>query len=301
MELNKNKKILVTHNGKFHSDDIFACATLSIFLERKGEEFEVIRTRDEEIIKNGDYVFDVSGIYNKENNRFDHHQVGGAGKHSNGIEYASFGLVWEKFGVEVSGGENEAKIIEDKLVSPIDANDNGMTLSENKSEIFPYNIVDVFACMRPSWTEEDLNIDLMFMKCVSIAKEILLREIIQAKGLILAEQKVLEIYKNTKDKRIIVLDGIYPYSEFLEKFSEPIYVVRPRENNESWGVNCIRKEKRSFNNKKDLPFDWAGLRDEELQKITGVNGAMFCHRALFLAVAKTKEGAIKLAELALQN
>ncbi len=42
-----------------------------------------------------------------------------------------------------------------------------------------------------------------------------------------------------------------------------------------------------------------GLRDEELQKITGVEDAVFCHKGLFLAVSKSKEGAVKLAELAL--
>ncbi len=284
---------MVTHNGKFHSDDIFACATLQILLEKKSEPYEIIRTRDESIITTADYVFDVGGIYDKDKNRFDHHQVGGAGKHSNGIEYASFGLVWDKFGIDICGGGKEAKIIEEKLVSPIDANDNGLTLCENKG--------DVFASMRPSWTEEDLDFDVMFLKSVQIAKEILEREIIQAKGMILAEQKVLEIYNQTTDKRIIVLDGTYPYGEKLGEFPEPIYVVRPRENNESWGVNCVRKEKRSFMNRKDLPFGWAGLRDEELQKETGVADAMFCHRGLFLCVARSKVGAIRLAELALKN
>ena len=73
------KKTLITHNGSFHTDDIFACATLSLMLEKKGEKFEIIRTRDEEIIKTGDYVFDVGGVYDEEGNRFDHHQKGGAG------------------------------------------------------------------------------------------------------------------------------------------------------------------------------------------------------------------------------
>ena len=65
-------KKLVTHDGSFHTDDIFACATLSILLDKNKENFEVIRTRDEEIIKNGDYVFDLGGIYEPEKNRFDH-------------------------------------------------------------------------------------------------------------------------------------------------------------------------------------------------------------------------------------
>ena len=78
-----NNKKLITHNGSFHADDIFACATLSLMLEKAGEKFEVIRTRDEEIIKTGDYVFDVGGIYDENLNRFDHHQTGGAGIRGN--------------------------------------------------------------------------------------------------------------------------------------------------------------------------------------------------------------------------
>ena len=57
------KKKLVTHNGSFHADDVFACALLALVLENEDEKFEVIRTRDEKIIKEGDFVFDVGGIY----------------------------------------------------------------------------------------------------------------------------------------------------------------------------------------------------------------------------------------------
>ncbi|MEK7128127.1 MAG: MYG1 family protein [Patescibacteria group bacterium] len=66
MKISSKKSLkLVTHDGSFHSDDIFAAATLQIYLEKKGEAFEIIRTRDEEIIKNGDFVFDVGGIYDE--------------------------------------------------------------------------------------------------------------------------------------------------------------------------------------------------------------------------------------------
>ena len=65
---NKNLiKKLITHNGSFHADDLFACAVLFLLLEKRGEKFEIIRTRDENILKNGDYVFDVGGIYDVEN------------------------------------------------------------------------------------------------------------------------------------------------------------------------------------------------------------------------------------------
>src|SRR3989344_7640800 len=111
-EIKKSKKILVTHNGSFQSDDIFAAATISILLERAGEPYEIIRTRDPEIIKTGDYVFDVGGIHDEVSNKFDHHQVGGAGKGEEEIEYSSFGLVWKKFGLELSGSMPVMQLIE---------------------------------------------------------------------------------------------------------------------------------------------------------------------------------------------
>jgi len=138
--MNKSTKTLVTHNGSFHADDIFACATLALLLEGKGEQFEIIRTRDEEIIKSGDYVFDVGGVHDEEKNRFDHHQKGGAGKRDNGIEYASFGLVWKKFGIGLCGDQKAVDLIDEKLVAPIDAFDNGLDLVENKFKISPYFI-----------------------------------------------------------------------------------------------------------------------------------------------------------------
>ena len=156
-KLFKKKIRLVTHNGSFHTDDIFACATLSLYLEKKGENFEIIRTRDEQIIKDADYVFDVGGIYDPSINRFDHHQKGGAGGRTipSGneeqvatIEYAAFGLVWKQIGKELTSSQEVANIIDKRLVSPIDAHDNGFDLVEKKYEVFPYIIQDIFRVMR---------------------------------------------------------------------------------------------------------------------------------------------------------
>ncbi len=294
-----NKKKLITHNGSFHADDIFAAAALSTMLEKKGEDFEIIRTRNPEIVGKGDYIFDVGGIYDQEKNKFDHHQVGGAGKRDNGIEYSSFGLVWKKFGQELAGSENEAELVDKHLVAPIDADDNGLDLVENKYDVSPYSIQHFFFSMRPTWREKDLSQEEMFLKCVRIAKEVLSREITGIKDMVLAEKRIISIYQSTKDKKMIVLDENYSYESVLNDFPEPLFVVYPRTSDNTWGVRAIRKNLKTFENRKNLPKVGGGLRDEELQKITGVPDAIFCHRALFLAVSKTKEGAIKLAELAL--
>jgi len=305
METNNKIKKLITHNGSFHADDIFACATLSLMLERAGEKFEVIRTRDEEIIKTGDYVFDVGGIYDADKNRFDHHQIGGAGKHQDpqtDIEYAAFGLVWEKFGEELSGSKEVALLIDKKIAQPIDAGDNGIDLVKSINEVKPYFLQTLFRSFRPSWknaNEETLFTG--FMQSVEIAKGILLREIASAQDAIEAEGKILNCYKNTEDKKIIILDQKYPWEEQLYKYPEPIFVIFPRLNDNLWSVEGVFSDFPAFDRRKKFPATWAGLRNEELQKVTGVPEAVFCHRGLFMAVAKSREGAIKLAQIALES
>jgi len=192
-------------------------------------------------------------------------------------------------------------LLDKKLVSPIDAHDNGFDLVEKRYEVFPYLIQNFFRVMRPTWKETDLNIDKMFLESVEIAKKILSREIIHAKDTILSNQSVVSVYNNTKDKRFIILDKNYPSSEILDELLEVFFVIYPRDTNNYWGVKAVRNDSKSFENRKNLPKAWAGLRDEELQKISGVPDAVFCHRAFFLAVAKSKEGAIKLAQIALES
>jgi uncharacterized UPF0160 family protein len=111
---NKEKLTIVTHGGNFHPDDVFSLAVLKTVF--KDKNLNIIRTRDEKIIKEGDYVFDVGGIYDESKNRFDHHQEGGAGRRENNVPYASIGLVWKKFGEEVCGSKEVADEIDKKLI-----------------------------------------------------------------------------------------------------------------------------------------------------------------------------------------
>ncbi|MBU0612034.1 MYG1 family protein [Patescibacteria group bacterium] len=297
----KKKKILVTHDRSFHADDLFACAALCILLNIKKERFKIIRTRDEKIIKKGDYVFDVGGIYDLETNRFDHHQKGGAGKHENGIEYSSFGLVWKKFGEKICGNKDVANFIEQKIVLPIDAGDNGIVLAKSNFEgIFPYEVGDVLSIFKPT-SLEDLDKNEQFFKALAWVKEILKREIKKANDQIEISKIIQNFYQNSKDKRLIVIDkpkvSRYEIWDALQDFKEPLFIVYG--DHEDWSVVAMRKEINDFGNRKDFPSLWGGLTGEELQKITGVQDAIFCHNSLFLAGAKSKEGAIKLAKLAL--
>lgn len=305
------KKKLVTHNGSYHADDVFAAAVLALVFEKRGEPYEIIRSRDEEIIAKANLVFDVGGIYDPAINRFDHHQPGGAGKRpsfsaaaneegeENGPEYASFGLIWKHFGMDLCSNVLIWEGMDKNLVSPIDVFDNGIAMFEKKFDFSPYLIQDVFFALRPTWMEER-NIDDVFFDCVAIAKTILVREIAQREASLAAFNKIQEIYEKSEDKKILVFDESYP-DDALLNFQEVLFVVYPRKATNDWGVKTVRKELKTFHNRKDFPKEWGGLRDEELQRMTGVSGAIFCHKALFLTVAKDQESALQLAKLAVEN
>ncbi len=287
------KKILVTHNGSFHSDDIFATATLSILFK---DNIKVIRTRDSKLIEQADVVYDVGGIYDREKNRFDHHQEGGAGFHLNGTPYSSFGLVWEKYGEEICGSKEVANKIEDRLVSSIDANDNGINLFEVKGNIPPYTIQDLFFSFRPSWKEEQ-DYDKSFLVSVSFAKKIITREIIKMRDNLEAEHIVKKAYEEAEDKRVIIFDDSYPWFEVINEYSEPLYVISKK--GDTWRAEAVRREKNNFEVRKPFPVAWAGKRDDDIVKVTGVSDAIFCHNGRFLIVARSKEGIIALVEKAL--
>jgi uncharacterized UPF0160 family protein len=271
-------------------------------LEKNGEKFEIIRTRDSEIIRTGDYVFDIGGIYNAEQNRFDHHQKGGAGKR-NEIEYASFGLVWKKFGIEICGNQKVVDMIDKKLAMPIDAFDNGIDLYKSNFEnILPYTLQDVLSIFSPT-SLEDMKKDDQFLKALSWGKEILQREIKKATDQIEISKIICDFYNESKDKRLIVIDkpkvSRFEIWDALQNFPEPLFIIYG--DNKDWSVVAMRKEKNSFGNRKDFPESWGGVWREDLQKITGVSDALFCHKDLFLSGAKSKEGAIKLAQIAVES
>ena len=300
--LKKPAKKLVTHDGSFHADDILAVATLAIYLENQGEIFEIIRTRDEGIINGADYVFDVGGVYDPTHNRFDHHQRGGVGERE-GIPYAAFGLVWKKFGLAVAGAEEIARLIERKLVMGVDANDNGVNLWKNNfTDILPYTLQDVFATFSPT-ALEIMTKDDQFLKALQWGTEILKREIKKTNDQIEVTKIIRNFYEKTEDKRLIVINepkvSRFEIWDALQDFPEPVFVVYG--DNLDWSVVTMRQKKNSFGSRKDFPANWGGISREELQKITKVPDAVFCHRSLFLAVAKSKNGAIKLAQLALSQ
>ncbi len=102
---------IVTHDGKFHTDEVFAHAILKdLFPESmelaaggKVDFIKYIRTKNPKELARHDpstMLVDIGTDYDPEHFNFDHHQLEGAGTRENGVEYAAAGLVWKQFGTE---------------------------------------------------------------------------------------------------------------------------------------------------------------------------------------------------------
>ncbi len=309
MNFFKKKKTIITHNGSFHADDVFACATLILYFERTKTPYRIKRTRDELDISSSstDFIIvDVGAVYDEEKNRFDHHQPGGAGRRDNGIPYASFGLVWKKYGPLLCNNNTELVLdIDRRMVQPIDAIDNGMSISESvECGLFEYGIHGIVNAYQNTWKEVSENKKQYdsFIELVSFFKGVLAREIERSAHTFEIVDVVKNIYEESTRKNILEIPYHVPTAALvraLDTAKDVLFVVC--RSNENWRVLALRKEACSFQNRKPLPLSWAGKKGVELQTVTGVPDALFCHNARFLAVAGSKEGAWKLAELALRN
>jgi uncharacterized UPF0160 family protein len=68
-----------------------------------------------------------------------------------------------------------------------------------------------------------------------------------------------------------------------------------------WRIQTVPIEPGSFEDRRPLPKEWAGLSDKALQDVTGIDDAMFCHNGLFIAGAESFESTMEMAAMALQE
>src|SRR5690606_35351953 len=100
-------------------------------------------------------------------------------------------------------------------------------------------------------------------------------------------------------KRVLSFDQ-YVTASLASDYPEVIFVVTPKEDG-NWAAHAVWDGTESFSLKKSFPSAWAGLRDEELASVSGISDAVFCHKAGFLFVARSQEGAAEAAKKALES
>ena len=292
-------KSVVTHNGVFHADEVLA----SVILKLAGEltdYAQVTRTRNPTVINSADIVYDVGGEYDAERRRFDHHQKGAKGpegtcwcpqgKHTR----SSAGLIWEKYRDLVAPSKEVQETLRKQVIAKIDQVDNG----ESPVKAWEtWDMSQVIASFNPPWDGDgdgDVDQDVAFMAACQTMETLFKNAISRAESLDRARTKVLEAPVLSG---VLLLGDFCPWQEHITDHprDQEILMVVFRDRPDSFRVYQVPKEPGSTEGRVPLPKEWAGLREEELRKVSLIPTATFVHNGRFCGGATTLEGAVSMA------
>lgn len=284
----------ITHNGTMHADEVFATAFLSLYFGN----FKVARVSEvPKDISTNTIIYDIG------KGKFDHHQTD-ARIRDNGIKYSSFGLLFEEYGLsylkklKLKNTKAIYNYLVKDFIEAIDAIDNGI-FPEIKSIYKIKTVSDVIKIFNPSYGSND-NEDEQFIKAVSLAESILTEELKNVIGKVEAGVKVKKILNKTKWP-ILILDEYLPYEEtVLTSLSgkKTLFAIYPS-NRGGYGIKTIPISTTDKTSRVYFPKEWGGLTNDDLEKVTGIKGSLFCHTNRFLMTASDLDTAKKLAELAI--
>ena len=314
---------IATHSGSFHADDVFGVGILmGVF-----PSHTLVRTRKQELIDAADFAVDVGGIWDNATGRFDHHQRGfeGArpasavdGASVPGVGYASAGLVWAAFGAAYvqawASGQGYAldaaavaeivRSIDHSLVQYLDIVDTG------QGDVSPgiFGLSSLIAQLNTHWLEEvGMNgkvkaqlQETRFREAIAITRKFLDHAISKK----IAQLRAMDTVRNAPrllDGRVLHLqEGGMPWTHVVvHEMPQVMFVIYPDSDGDQYQIKTVPVEAGSFTSRLDLPKSWAGLREQELAAVTGVPDSVFCHLNLFIGGARSFEGAVRMAELAL--
>ena len=308
--------VIVTHNGKFHADDAWACAVLNILFP----EAELVRTRDPAIIEAADFAVDVGGIWDPAAGRFDHHQKGFDGARATGVPYASAGLVWREYGARCvaflaaahlgcqlkdSTALEMAYAIDADIVQYLDLSDVGAA----KNAPGGYGLSAIVSGFNPNWLDEE-RIGYgapteayrlqEFRRAMALLTDIMVNSVKYRVGALLAVEQVRDAETLENGRLLYLRNSALPWSSVVRKeMPKVLFVISHSIGEGRYMLHTVSVSPESFEARADLPAPWAGLRDADLAAVTGVPDATFCHNGRFIAAAKSYEGVLAMAKQAL--
>jgi len=314
---------IATHNGSFHADDVFGVSVLMAIERWKSKApVELVRTRDPELIAKADYAVDVGGIWDPATGRFDHHQKGFDGRRPSGVLYASAGQVWAAHGAEFIRSIGQitpaitdeeaaavAQSVDDDLVQYLDMADTGAASSAPgfyglSMLLSSFNLTS--AVEREARTSGPATVERekkrKFEQACEVMTTLLLNIVVDH----LDKLRSADLVRNAErldDGRILVLreSGMPWFDVVCKELPEVLFVVYPDSADQQYQLRTVPVTPDSFTARKDLPRAWAGLRNEDLAKVTGVADAVFCHNSVFIGGARSLEGTLQMARLALAH
>ena len=291
MHHDRNQRSFGTHDGSFHADEVTACSLLLFF--NRIDRDKIFRTRDPKILESCDYVCDVGGEYNPKQRRFDHHQIDYTGPLSSAgmillylKEHASIDpILYEHF--------NHA------LIMGVDAHDNGQARFDLGVCTFS-QVISNFLPIEYESSHEEMT--KAFFRAVDFALGHLER--LHQRHFYTLACKATVQKKMIESGYAIIFEAPIPWMENFFELGGDVhpaqFVIMP--SGPHWKLRGIPPNMSDrMNVRKPLPLQWAGLRDDQLAEVSGIEGAIFCHKGLFISIWKTKEDAVRALHLALQG
>lgn len=272
---------VVTHSGPFHADEVFAYALLRVF---SGAQVTLSRTRDLALIARADVAIDVGGEYDPARGRFDHHQRSYQGT----LSSAGMVLSWLEHTGKVP--VSLAAQLRNDWVDYIDAVDTGL-----RSPGGGVPCISAIVAVLAEQAHSPADFDARFLDAAAMCEGVL-------RGLLAMEQRSREASTavaaamqraGATGSRVLVFDRHYKwkraYFEHGGGHHPSDYVLYPDEN--GYCLLGIPDAAGGMGLKRPLPAEWAGLVDDELSRVVGVDGAKFCHKNRFMAVFASEAAA----------
>lgn len=286
----------------------------------------ILRTRDKLALDRCEIIVDVGAMFDKNNKRFDHHQNDFNEKFNSTskTKLSSAGLIYKYYGFEIInilaadvGREligNENEILFNKIyfgyIEHIDGIDNGISSHEGQANYsVASTLSDRISRMNVSWNEYSTEtlINEAFLRAMRVAIDdfthyfrYILKTWMPARNEV--NRAIKDRYTFHKSGQIILLPYSLPFEDHLyilePKDTRILFVISKRLEG-TWGIKCVRESINTFNSRKRFPMRCSGLRDNDLAKAINIAGSIFVHAGGFVAANDTLEGALRMAEYAL--
>ena len=283
----ENQIKVVTHDGIFHADEVFACALLCIAYGRNN--VGIIRSRHSKVLEvatqNKDtWTIDVGNSYNPSLLNFDHHMRDFDVTNSFGNKLSSFGMV-----VQELLHRNFFTEVKDSLLefsNKVDMLDNGVKKAEDL----------IFLSVLNSYSDNEV---INFYAALEVAMTYLRSLINQWKEERIINMRLNDSLGNMTEDGIIYNTDYIPVDERANAVPEAKLVVYKSKAG-TFNIQSVNVgETKDFSVRCPTPEAWRGLRDDELIRASGGLPLTFCHVGGFLTVTSTDDivEAIRVARI----
>ena len=282
--------VIQTHPGVFHADEVFGTAIVQLIYPDAAIIRRGIKPGTAPEVFPGHIYLDVGGVYDPEKGMFDHHQADFNLCYPDSHKYATAGIIWKHFGLELTKGCNKSfQTIASWIQSNIDAPDVGGKIT---------GVTEIFSAQNPTWNS-DKSFDDCFLEALELAKTCLRGMVNRA----VAGNEGNELVSST----LAAVPTTECYA-FFEKFvpwsshdipSHIHFVIHPAAQGRTGFVaQAVPSTPGGRDQRTPFPAEWGGQKPDKIKELSGLEGITFCHVGQFIVAAEKKEQAIKAAKKA---